>query len=100
MLNVQIAGESTMTGGIGQHGQRSACNDDASDGQSIKAVGEVHSVRRSNHHQRNEKQKWDERNQVEIGRIQEAFKYQARGKMLEERKDQVGFVLPGGAQPD
>src|SRR6185503_574654 len=100
MLNVQITRESTVTGGIGQHGQRSACNDDASDGQTIKAVGKVHSVRRSNHHERNEKQKRNERNQVKIGGIGETFEYQARGEMLEERKDQVGFVLPGGTQPD
>src|SRR5258706_6753072 len=100
MLNVQIAGKSSVTGGVSQHGQRSASDHDASDGQTVKAVGQVHGVGRPHHHNRNEKQKWDESNQVKIRRTQETFQYQAGSKLFEKWKDQVGLLLPRSAQPD
>src|SRR5258705_8205271 len=100
MLNVQIAGKASVARGVSQHRKRSACNHDATYCQTVKTVGEVHGVGRPNHHDRNEKQKWDERRQIEIRRTQETFQYQAWSEMFEEREDQVGFVLPSGTQPD
>src|ERR1700730_14896281 len=58
ILNFKIRGPTKITAHIGEHRERPGSDDRTSNGQAVEPVSEIHSVRSSGNHQRNEKQKW------------------------------------------
>src|ERR1700679_1927096 len=59
-LNVEIVREFCVAAQIGKHGERGGRNQDATDGEAIETIGEIHGVRTADDHQHQKKQQRNE----------------------------------------
>src|SRR5438270_5840128 len=79
---VKISGEDCMSTHISEHGECAGGDDGAADGEAVKAVSEIHRVARADDHQRDETDKWDEREEPGVLAAKQRIDDQVRTEIL------------------